>query len=109
MRLLINTKETFWANMLIMKTHQTLIVEIGLSVLNHPIQRDSDKNMNSFYDKHIACFILKRDVVRRSRGRDLEKCSLALLASSEASYSFYQQQPSYLGSYIIVLLHEIHI
>ena len=48
MRLLINMKETFLTNMLIMKTLQTLIMEIGLSVLNHPIQKDSDENMNSF-------------------------------------------------------------
>ena len=48
MRLLINIKETFLADMLIMKTHQTLIVEIGLSVLNHPVQKDSDESMNSF-------------------------------------------------------------
>ena len=48
MRLLLNIKEIFLANMLTMKTHQTLIVEIGLSVLNHPIQKDSDENMNSF-------------------------------------------------------------
>ena len=48
MKLLVNMKETFLANMLIMKMHQTLIVEIGLSVLNQPIQKDSDENMNSF-------------------------------------------------------------
>ena len=113
MRLLINIKETFLANMLIMKTHQTLIVEIGLSVLNHPIQKDSDENMNSFSNLrsmiNIACSILRRDVVRRSSGRDLKKVLPAPLASAEPSYRFYQQQLRYLSSYIFPLLHEIHL
>ena len=44
MRLLINIKEMFLANILMMREHQvklkqTLIVEIGFSVLNYPIQR----------------------------------------------------------------------
>ena len=44
MRLLINVKEVFYANILMMKKHQvkikqTLIIEIGLSVLSHPIQK----------------------------------------------------------------------
>ena len=48
MRLLMNIKETFLANLLMMETHQTLIVERGLSVLNNPIHKGSDENMNSF-------------------------------------------------------------
>ena len=44
MRLLINIKEMFLANILMMREHQvklkqTLIVEIGFSVLNYPIER----------------------------------------------------------------------
>ena len=111
MRLLIYIKETFLANMPIMKTHQTLIVEIGLSVLNHPIQKDSDENMNSFSNLRSMINILlvlfsKGTLPDALEGVTSKKFSLA---SSEPSYRLYQQQLSYLGSYIFVLLHEIHI
>ena len=114
MRLQINIKKTFLANMLIIKTHQTLTVEIGLSVLNHPIQKDSDENMNSFSNLRPMVNILlvlfsKGTLSDAQEGVTSKKLSLAPLASSEPSYNSYQQQLSYLGSYIFVLLHEIHI
>ena len=94
MRLLINIKETFLANMLIMKTHQKLIVEIGLSVLNHPIQKDSDENMNSFSNLRSMINILlvlfsKRTLSDALEGVTSKKFSLVPLASSEPSYRFY--------------------
>ena len=99
--------------MLIMKTHQTLIVEIGLSVLNHPIQKDSDENMNSFSNLRSMTNILlvlfsKGTLSDALEGVTSKKFSLAPLASSGPSCGFYQQQLSYLGSYICVLFHEIH-
>ena len=93
MRLLINMKETFLANILIMKTHQTLIVEIGLSVLNQPLQKDSDENMNSFSNLRSMIIILlvlfsKGTLSDALEGVTSKKFSLAPLASSKPSYSF---------------------
>ena len=87
MRLLINIKETFLTNMLIMKTHQILIVEIGLSVLNHPIQKDSDENMNSFSNLRSMINILlvlfsKGTLSDALEGVTSKIISLAPLASS---------------------------
>ena len=56
LRLLINVKEVFLEDILMMKKHQVnlkqrLIVEIGLSVLNHPVHKnDSNENMDPFSD-----------------------------------------------------------
>ena len=106
MRLLINMKKTFLANMLIIKRHQTLVVEIGLSVLNHPIQKDSDENMNSFSNLRSIIILLvlfsKGTLSDALEGVTLKNFSHAPLASSEPTCSVQ-------GSYIFVLLHEIHI
>ena len=114
MRLLINMKETFLANILIVKTHQTLIVEIGLGVLNQPIQKDSNENMNSFSNLRsminmLLVLILKGTLSNAKEGVTSKKFSHAPLASSERSCTFYQQQLSYSGSCVFVLLHEIPI
>ena len=110
----MNMKETFLANMLIMKTHQTLIVEIGLSILNNPIQEDSDESMDSFSNMRSMINILlvlfsKGTLSDSLEGVTSKKFSLAPLASSEPSRSFCLQQLSYSGSYVFLLLHEIHI
>ena len=65
MTLLINIKEVFLANILMMKKNQvkwkhTWLAEIKFNVINHPIQRDSDKE----------------GVFRRSRGQELRTFSL---------------------------------
>ena len=88
MRILIRIKEAFLAHMLIMKTHQTLIVEIGLSVLSHPIQKDSDENMISFSNlKSMINMLLvlfsKGMLSDALDGVTSKKFSLAPLSSSE--------------------------
>ena len=74
------------ADMLIMKTHQTLIVEIGLSVLNHPIQKDSDGNMNSFSNLrsmiNILLGLFSKGTSDVLDGVTSKKFSLAPLTSS---------------------------
>ena len=53
--LLMNTKEAFLANILMMKKHlvklkQTWMTEIRFNVLNHPIKKDSNEDMFFFSD-----------------------------------------------------------
>ena len=87
-------KETFLANMLMMKTHQTLIVEIRFLVLNQ-FKKDSDENMNSFSGLGSMMNILfvlfsKGTLFDALEGVTSKNCSL------EPSYSFFLQR-SYLG------------
>ena len=70
--------------------------------------------MNSFSNLRSVVNILlvlfsKGTLSDALEGVTLENFSLALLASSEPSCGFYQQQLSFLGSKIFVLFHEIHI
>ena len=89
----MNIKETFLANLLMMETHQTLIVEIGLSVLNNPIHKGSDENMNYFSNLRSMINLLLALFSKGTLSDALEgvtsyKFSLAPLASPELPILF---------------------
>ena len=87
-------KRNSLANILMMKTHQTFIVEMRFIVLKQ-FKKDSDKNMNSFSGLRSMMNILfvlfsKGTLFDALEGVTSKNCSL------EPSYSFFLQR-SYLG------------